>query len=56
MVAEDLGEDPPVLQPPIYRLVSCPYPPLHPLILLRIRVVARAIDIVGVTVVPGEVP
>ena len=52
VVAEDLGEDPPVLQPPVQRLVTCPCPPLHSPILRRIRVVARAFDFVRVAAVP----
>ena len=52
VVAEELGEDPPVLQPPIQRLVTRPYPPLHRPILRRIRVVPRTFDFVGVAAVP----
>ncbi len=52
MVAEDLGEDPPVLQPPIQRLVTRPYSPLHRPILRRIRDIPRAFYFVGVAVVP----
>ena len=52
MVAEDLGEDPPVLQPPIQHLVTCPHPPLHRPILRQIRVVPRTFDFVQVAVVP----
>ena len=51
-VAEDLGEDPPVLQPPIQRLVTGSYPPLHRPILCRIRDIPRAFDFVGVAAVP----
>ncbi len=51
-MAEDLGEDPPVLQPPIQRLVTCPYPPLHRPILCWIRIAARAFDFVRVATVP----
>jgi hypothetical protein len=40
VVAEDLGEDPPVLQPPIQRFVTCPHPPLHSPIPRRIHVVS----------------
>jgi hypothetical protein len=52
VVVEDLGEDPPVLQPPIERLVTCPHPPLHCPIFCRIRVVPRTFDFVGVAAVP----
>ena len=53
VVAVDLGEDPPVLQLPIERLVMCPCFPLHCLILCRIRVVgAGTFDFVGVVAVP----
>ena len=52
VVAEDLGEDPPVLRPPFQRLVARPHPPLHRPILRRIRVIARAFDFVRVAVVP----
>ena len=52
VVAEDLGEDPPVLQPPIQRLVTRPYPPLHRLILRWICIAARAFDFVRVAAVP----
>ncbi len=52
MVAEDLGEDSPVLQPPVQRLVTRPHPPLHSPILRWIRVVPRTFDFVGVAAVP----
>ncbi len=51
VVAEDLGENPPGLQPPIQRLVMWPHPPLHSPILCRIRVVPRTFDFVGVATV-----
>ena len=52
VVAEDLGEDPPVLQPPIQHLVTCPHSPLHSPILRRIRVVPRTFDFVRLAAVP----
>jgi len=52
VVAEDLGEDPPVLRPPILHLVTCPHPPLHPPILRRIHFVPRTSDFVRVAGVP----
>jgi hypothetical protein len=52
VVAEDLGEDPPVLQPPIQLLIKCPHPPLHSPILRRICIVPRTYDFVGITAVP----
>ena len=52
VVAEDLGEDPPVFQPPVQRLMTRPHPPLHCPILCRIRTVAGAFDFVRVSVVP----
>ena len=52
VVAEDLGEDPPVLQPPVQRLVTHPHPPLHSPIFCRICVVPRTFDFVGVAAVP----
>ncbi len=51
VVAEDLGENPPGLQPPIQRLVMCPHPPLHSPILRWIHVVPRTFDFVGVAAV-----
>ncbi len=51
VVAEDLGEDPPVLQPPIQRFVTCPHPPLHSPIPRRIHVVSPIFDFVGVAAV-----
>ena len=51
VVAEDLGEDPPVLQPPIQHLMTHPHPPLHPPLLRQIRVVSRALDFVHVAAV-----
>ena len=48
VVAENLGENPPGLQPPIQRLVPRPYPPLHCPIFCRIHVVPGAFDFVGV--------
>ncbi len=51
VVVEDLGENPPGLQPPIQRLVMRPHPPLHSTILSRIRVVPRTFDFVGVAAV-----
>ncbi len=52
VVVVDLGEDPPVLQPPIERLVTRPHFPLHCPILRRIRVVRGTFDFVGVAAVP----
>jgi len=52
VVAEDLGENPPVLQPPIQRLVMCPHPPLHHPILHWIRVIPQTFDFVRVAAVP----
>ena len=52
VVAEDLGEDPPVLQPPVQRLVTRPHPPLHSPIFCRIHIVPRTFDFVGVAAVP----
>jgi hypothetical protein len=52
VVAVDLGEDPPVLKPPVQRLVMRPHPPLHRPILRRICVVSRTFDFVGVAAVP----
>ena len=51
VVAEDLGEDPTVLQPPVQCLVMCPHSPLHSPIFRRIRVVPRTFDFVGVAAV-----
>jgi hypothetical protein len=36
VVAEDLGEIPPILEPSIQSLVTCPYPPMHNQLLPRI--------------------
>ena len=48
-MAEDLGEDPPVLQPTVKRLVTRPHPPLHRLTLGRAFVrVHGAHELVGV--------
>ncbi len=52
VVAEDLGEDPTVLQPPVQCLVMCPHSPLHSPIFRRICVVPRTFDFVGVAAVP----
>jgi hypothetical protein len=52
VVAEDLGEDPPIHQMPIHHLVTCPHPYLHSPILHRIRLVPRTFDFVRVAVVP----
>ena len=52
VVAEDLGEDPPVLQPPIQRLVMRSHPPLHRPILRRIYVVPRTFVFFRVAGVP----
>jgi hypothetical protein len=46
-VAEDLGENPTGLQPPVYLLVTRPHPPLHRPILRRIRVVPWALFLSG---------
>ena len=47
-VAEDLGEDPPVLEAPVERLVTRPHPPPHRLELGRALVRVRgANDLVG---------
>ena len=51
VVAEDLGENPPGLQPPIQHLVTRPYPPLHCPIFRRIHIVPGASDFVRVAVV-----
>ena len=51
VVAEDLGEDPPVLQPPVQRLMTRPHPPLHSPIFCRIHIVPRTFDFVGVAAV-----
>jgi hypothetical protein len=51
VMVEDLGENPPGLQPPIQRLLTCPYPPLHRPIFRRINVVSGAFDFVGVAMV-----
>ena len=56
VVAEDLGEDPPVFQPPIKHLVTRPHPPLNCPILHQIRVVPWTFDFVGVAAVPGLDP
>jgi hypothetical protein len=50
-VAEDLGENPPGLQPPVHRLMMCPHPPLHCPILCRICIVPGALYFVGVAAV-----
>jgi len=46
VVAEDLGEDPPVLQLPVQHLVTPPHPPLHS------PIFCRTLDFVGVAAVP----
>ena len=51
VVAEALVEDPPVLQLPVQRLVTCPHPGLHHSILCRIHIVSRAFDFVRVAAV-----
>ncbi len=51
VVAEDLRENPPGLQPSIQRLVTRPYPPLHHPIIRRIHVIPGAFDFVGVAAV-----
>ncbi len=51
VVAEDLRENPPGLQPPIQRLVTRPHPPLHSPILHRICVVPRTFDFARVAAV-----
>ena len=51
VVAEDLGENPPGLQPPIQRLVTHPYPPLQSPIFRQIHVVPGAFDFDGVAAV-----
>ena len=52
VVAKDLGEDTPVLQPPLQRLMTCSYPPLHRPILRRICVVPRTFDFARVARIP----
>ena len=52
VVAVDLGEDPPVLQPPIEHLVTRPHFPLHCLIPQQICVIGGTFDFVGVAAVP----
>ena len=52
VVAVDLGEDPPVLQLPLERLVMRPCFPLHCPILRQIRVVGGTFNFVGVAAVP----
>ena len=47
VVAEDLGEDPPVLQPPIQHFVTCSHTSLHSPIPRRIHVVSPTFDFVG---------
>ena len=52
-VAEDLGEDPPGLQPPVKRLMTRPHPPRHRPTLGRALVRVRgAHDLVGMPRVP----
>ncbi len=51
VVAEDLGENPPGLQPPIQHLVTRPYPPLHRPIFRWINIVSGAFDFVRVAAV-----
>jgi hypothetical protein len=50
-VAEDLGENPSGLQPPVQLLVMCPHPFLHRPNLRRICVVPGALYFVGVAAV-----
>ena len=52
VVAEDLGEDPPGLQPLVQHLVARPHPPLHYPILCRICIIPRTFDFVRVAAVP----
>jgi hypothetical protein len=51
VMAEDLGENPPGLQPTIQCLVMCPYPPLYRPIFRRINVVSGAFDFAGVAAI-----
>ena len=51
-VAEDLGEDPPGLEPPIERLMARSCPPRHRPTLCRVARVRRAHDFVGMPRVP----
>jgi hypothetical protein len=50
-MAEDLGENPPVLQPPIECLMPRPHPALHPQIFRRICIICWALDLVRVPAV-----
>ncbi len=50
-MAEDVGENPPVLQLPVERLMPRPCPALHHQILCRIRVIFWALDLVHVPAV-----
>jgi hypothetical protein len=52
VVAVDLGEDPPIFQLPVQRLVMRPQPPLHRPILHCIAHILGALDFVGVSDVP----
>ena len=45
---KDLGEDPPVLQLPVQRLMSHPQPPLHCMLLRRIHVISGAFHLIRV--------
>ena len=51
VVAEDLGEYPPVLQPPVQRLVTRPDTTLHLEVLDGVYVVLGALDLVRVSAV-----
>ena len=51
VVAVDLGENPPVLQPPIKHLVTCPDAPLHLEVLGGVGVVLGALHLVRVPTV-----
>ena len=51
VVPEDLGEDPPLLQPPVQHLMPCPHPGLHHPILRQIRIISGAFEFVGVAAV-----
>ena len=48
MVAEDLGEDPPFLQPPMQRLMPHPHPDLHRPLLRCSCVVSMAFNLICV--------
>ena len=51
-MVEDLGENPPVLEPPVDCLVTRPYPSLYLLVLGQVAAVVGALYFVGVPDVP----